>query len=473
MIFIIRLPILVFCIFLLPNSLCADQLTDLITGDAESEESSTVNKLIAVDTSVQNDNKIQKRLKKIFSELDGLQNIKIQVASGVVTLEGIVNSSSTETRAIQLSQQVVGVVEVKNNLEVTYSIEKRLAETWQNLVKSGTQLIANLPIFLLALFVFVLSWSLGRWISKNRNFYRTIAPNYFIANLLGQITHLIFILFGLILALSIMDLTALLGTILGAAGIVGLAVGFAVRDTVENYIASILLSLRNPFEVNDLVSIDGNEGNVVRLTSRATILISLEGNHIRIPNSVVFKAIIVNFTRNSERRFQFDVGIDAEQDIQDAQALALKTLNSIEGVLLDPKPMITIEELGDFSVIVRVYAWMDQTNYSFLKVRSEAIRLIKQAFDQANIVMPEPIYQIRASRETSKILTQKTGIDIKDAVKDTVPHDKPETSIMSRKIARTVDTDIMPDDTIKNKVAEEQIESNEENLLDSNVPKEG
>lgn len=80
----------------MPNPLYADQLTDLITGDTESEESSTVNKVITVDTSVQNDKKIQKRLQKIFSELDDLKNIKIQVSSGVVTLEGIVNSSSTE-----------------------------------------------------------------------------------------------------------------------------------------------------------------------------------------------------------------------------------------------------------------------------------------------------------------------------------------------------------------------------------------
>ena len=105
------------------------------------------------------------------------------------------------------------------------------------------------------------------------------------------------------------------------------------RDTVENYIASILLSLRNPFEVNDLVNIDGNEGNVVRLTTRATILISPDGNHIRIPNSTVFKAVIVNFTRNAERRFQFDVGIDTQQDLLEAQALALQALSSIEGVL--------------------------------------------------------------------------------------------------------------------------------------------
>tara|TARA_R110002073_G_scaffold308379_2_gene478322 strand:+ start:742 stop:1017 length:276 start_codon:yes stop_codon:yes gene_type:complete len=90
------LLVLAFWIFFLPNPLYADQLTDLITGDTESEESSTVNKVITVDTSVQNDKKIQKRLQKIFSELDDLKNIKIQVSSGVVTLEGIVNSSSTE-----------------------------------------------------------------------------------------------------------------------------------------------------------------------------------------------------------------------------------------------------------------------------------------------------------------------------------------------------------------------------------------
>ncbi|MEZ5537828.1 MAG: mechanosensitive ion channel [Thiolinea sp.] len=73
---------------------------------------------------------------------------------------------------------------------------------------------------------------------------------------------------------------------------------------MENYIASILLSLRNPFQVNDFVSIDGHDGNVLRLTSRATILISPDGNHIRIPNATVFKAVITNFTRHPERRFQ-------------------------------------------------------------------------------------------------------------------------------------------------------------------------
>ena len=77
---------------------------------------------------------------------------------------------------------------------------------------------------------------------------------------------LVFFVAGLVLALDIAGATALLGTILGAAGIVGLAVGFAVRDTIENYVASLMLSLRQPFRANDLVKIDEFEGRVIRLT---------------------------------------------------------------------------------------------------------------------------------------------------------------------------------------------------------------
>ena len=86
---------------------------------------------------------------------------------------------------------------------------------------------------------------------------------------------------------------------------VGLAVGFALRDLVENYIASLMLSLRQPFAPNDQVLIEGFEGRVVRLTSRATILMTLDGNHVRIPNAVVFKGTIVNLSHNPERRLRF------------------------------------------------------------------------------------------------------------------------------------------------------------------------
>jgi small conductance mechanosensitive channel len=461
---VMRTSTIVFTLWitLIANLSFANELTELITGDAKSQEALDTDKVIEVNSSVQDDKKIQTRLQKIFSEMDNLKKITIQTSNGIVTLQGEVSSAAAENKAIQLAQQVKGVIEVNSELFITHDVKERLETTWQKLAKTASSLLTGLPVFLLAIIAFAFTIIFGQWLSRRQSLYRKIAPNYFIASLLGQMTRLIFIVLGLVFALSLLDLTTLLGSILGAAGIFGLAVGFAVRDTVENYIASILLSLRNPFEVNDLVNIDGNEGNVVRLTTRATILLSQDGNHIRIPNAIVFKAVIINYTRNSDRRFQFDIGIAANHDLQIVQSLALKTLHSIEGVLNEPKPMAMIEELGDFNIILRIYAWTDQDKFDFLKVRSETIRQTKSAFDQANIVMPEPTYQIKIENEASIDLKQNHKTD----PENTYPVDKPS------QLATHGPIDISTDKTIEKKVAQEHEHSDTLNLLDENASQE-
>ncbi len=428
-----------------------DELTDLLTGKP-GERQAPVEKVITTRASTQSDRDIRQRLRQIFSELNTLRGIEISVSSGVVTLTGEVDSTGSEAKALQLARQVEGVVEVENEIVVNRSLSKRLAYTWEHVAGLIRHLAAGLPLFALALLVFALSWAVGGWMAARRSLFRRISPNHFIAGLLGQITHLCFIVAGTVAALMLVDATALLGTVLGAAGIFGLAVGFAVRDTVENYIASILLSLRNPFEVNDLVSINGNEGSVARLTSRATILISPDGNHIRIPNAEVFKAVITNFTRNPERRFDFDAGIDTAADLLAAQALALETLKSTMGVLEEPKPMVVIDALGDSNVLLRMYAWVDQRHYSFIKVRSEAIRRVKAAFDEAGIVMPEPIYRLRVS----------TG----DAEASGGPLGKAA-------MAEAGDIqDVSVEDALRQRVMDAQAQGGGENLLTEDAPKE-
>lgn len=440
----------------------ADTINELLGGKIKKAEQETATKVISTENTRVSDRKIRNRLGEIYRELETLNKVRIDVNKSVVTLTGEVNSASVQEKAISLAKKVEGVVEVKNEIVVTRSVEKRLETTWNKISKLGIQVFNSLPVFLLALTVFVLAWFLGSWVSNRQSLFRRISKNAFIANLLGQIAHLIFIVLGLVLALSLLDATALLGTIMGAAGIVGLAIGFAVRDTVENYIASILLSLRNPFQMNDYVNIDGNEGNVARLTSRATILITSDGNHVRIPNSQVFKAVITNFTRNSQRRFSFDLGIDAAQDLNEAQNLAIDTLENIEGVLRDPKPMALIQNLGDFNVILRVYGWVDQEHYSFGKVRSEAIKKVKAVFDEAEIVMPEPIYQIRMPEPLDASKNKKT--DTQQLLKKTAAKKKTSTKTKS-----TEETDLKPDDTVIEQIEEEQTADNE-NLLSPETP---
>lgn len=460
-------------LFLLVTSgVSADQLTELITGTSAEAPVVANDKVITTDSNKQDDQKIKKRLRDIFTELEALRNIGIVVNKGVVTLSGEIDSGSTGDKAMQFARQVQGVVEVENELSVNRSLGRRLKNTWDKLWVMSKETLSNLPLLLIALLILSLFWWLGSWISR-RNFYRRISPNHFIANLFGQITHLLFIIFGIVLALILLDATALIGTILGAAGIVGLAVGFAVRDTVENYISSILLSLRNPFEANDYVSIDGNNGNVLRLTARATILLSPEGNHIRIPNSTVFKAVITNYTRHPERRFQFDVGIDTEQELLAAQALATKVLRNMQGVLAEPKPLVVIQELGDSNVLLRIFAWVNQEDYSYSKVRSETIRTVKEAFDDAGIVMPEPIYKLRLMQNGNvPDLITKNMQAIPAASSEIVP--VKQKAVMTQDADTREVQDMTPDRAVEKKVLEEQANSDTagENLLTDDAPNE-
>jgi small-conductance mechanosensitive channel len=200
---------------------------------------------------------------------------------------------------------------------------------------------------------------------------------------------------GLLAALELMDATALVGAVLGTAGVMGLALGFAFKETLENYLAGILMSLRQPFAPRDHLVIDGHEGVVIAMTSRATILMTLDGNHLRLPNAMVFRSVMLNYTRNPSRRFEFDVGVGVGEDLVLAQSIGVDTLRMLDGVLVKPPARAYISTLGDSNVQLRFHAWVDQRSHDFLMVRSEAIRTVKLALERAGMDMPEPIYRVQ------------------------------------------------------------------------------
>jgi small-conductance mechanosensitive channel len=448
---------IIFILFLqvmVTHCIVADSIADLIPVKSENV---VVSKKVITTKTVQDDEKIQSRLEKIFSELDELKNITVNVSNGVVELSGNALSNANRAKALQLAGQMEGIVEVENKISINSDLTSRLEKTTHHLLSIGKQVISEAPIFLIALFVFVIFWFVGNWISDRESLYEYFTSNKFIAALLGQIVHLIFIIIGLIIALMLLDATRLIGTILGAAGVVGLAVGFAVRDTVENYIASILLSLRNPFDVNDYVLIAGHKGNVVRLTSRATVLISPDANHIRIPNATVFKSVIVNYTRLPERRFSFDVKISQKEDILHAQALAIDTLSHIMSILKEPKPSVIVRDLVDGGVVLRVFAWIDQNKNSISKVRGESIREIKQVFDKNHIAMPGAIYKIMISNENES----------NNEFESMSSHVKQKLSKQLKKVH-----DVSADRTVEERVEAEHKENQLENLLEEDAPKE-
>ncbi len=349
---------------------------------------------IAVEDSATQDAAIATRIRDILGELDGFDDVTVTVSSGIVTLRGTTIDSASAQRLNEIARRVEGVVAIENEVSETTDVVERLSPAMERFQARFFQFVAFLPLISIAILAFAaITWA-GFFLAKRRQPWERIAPNAFIADIYRQILRIAFVVGGLVVALDVLGATALLSTILGAAGIVGLAIGFAVRDTVENFIASILLSVRQPFRPNDSVEIQGDTGKVIRLTSRATILLSFDGNHIRIPNATVFKSRIVNYSRNDERRFLVDLGVAYGTDLAAAQALALETVRGLPFVLEQPAPSVWVEQLGDSTVVLRVAAWIAQHETSILLARSEAQRLCLIAFDAAGISMPEPTFRI-------------------------------------------------------------------------------
>ncbi len=445
----------IFLVFLMGSGVSLAQTTETELQDPEP--------VIEIDQrSGPTDKAIQERIEGIFAELNGLETISVSVSEGVVTLGGEASSDANVEKALRLAIRPVGVVAVEDEVERTLDLEGNVTPVLREYKKKFDQFVKALPLITLALGIILAFTLLGGFISRRTKLWRRITPSPFLAEILAQAVRIFLIIVGVVLALDLIGASALLTTILGGAGVLGIAIGFAIRDTMENYISSVMLSIRQPFRAKDYVVINDKEGIVVRLTSRATILMTPDGNHLRIPNSDVFKGTILNYTTNPERRFAFKLGVDANDDPVDAMKIGLDALRAHDFVLEDPASGAFITDVGDSNIVIQFMGWVNQTETSFSKARSLAIRSVKRALEDNGFSLPEPIYRLRFDGDFPQASPGKA---------------KPAPSSKDRPRANTETSeeeilDVKPDQDLQDKVEAEIRESGEGGLLDESQPKE-
>lgn len=375
-----------------PAPAASAQIPGVVAGTEE--EAEPERPLLSIADSVAYD-ALESRLQAAFGHIEAFENVRVEVADGVVELSGRVARAEARERAEELAYRFEEVLYVENAIEAETDLERRVSPAVARVRAWSRAFLDYLPILGIALGILLLFGVLARLINRWDAPFASLGVNPLLRDLIQQVVGLVVFGLGLLLVLEILDATALAGALMGAAGLAGLAIGFAFRDIVENYLAGALLSLRRPFGLNDFVAVGGDEGRVLRLSARELVLLTLDGNHVRIPNATVFKSIIRNYTRDPRRRFDFAVGVSVDEDLARVQQLGRQTLEAMAGVLREPRPFGLIEELGDWSVVVRFFGWMDQEQSDYFKVRSEAVRLVKAALDEAGVVMPEPISQVR------------------------------------------------------------------------------
>lgn len=418
------------------------------------------------------DRQHRERLQAVYGAVARFSTVKVSVVGGLVQLRGEVATLADAEAAAEIAKGLPGVVYVDNQLSPPITVADRLAPLRKRLKGWCLEALLAAPLIGLALLAVVGLWALGRFVSRRDRLYERLFKAPLLRGVARRLTVIGFVLVGVLTALELLGATAIVGSILGAAGVFGLAVGFAFRDIVENYLASFLLIGRRPFALGDEIQIDTHVGMVMRLTMRETVLMTFDGNHLSLPNAVVFKATILNFTRNPRRRFEFVMGVGAAADLLLVQRIGIATLQSTPGVQAEPASTAQIEALGDSNVQVRYFGWVDQRAADYFKTRSEALRRVKVALEAAGVDLPEPIYRLQLQRPLGGLLQAELDGDSGD-MRDGGRVQAPPAPVQGAEPASPQGSspqaeeavDVSPDTTIEREIAAEA--AVEENLLHS------
>lgn len=344
---------------------------------------------------VARDEEIRKRIQSVLDATDWFTDPQVRVDEGVVLLNGRVESADLKKWASDLARNTQDVVAVANRMEVPEPSVWDFRPAWRGLLVLWRDFIRSLPFFAFGLLILALSVGTGMLTTRGaRAFLRRRIRANLLRNVIARGVGVLVFLFGVYIVLRISGLTQLALTVVGGTGLIGLAVGIAFRDITENFLASIFLSMQRPFETGDLVEVAAVTGYVQQLNVRTTILMTLDGNLVQIPNATVYKSNLRNFTTNSSRREEFVVGIGYDDSINDAQEIARKVLADHPAVLNDPEPSVLVDSLGKATINLRVYFWLNGREHSWLKVRSSVMRLVKLAFQKHGISMPDEAREV-------------------------------------------------------------------------------
>lgn len=357
--------------------------------DPKKEELAPVTSRVDVNP-VARDDEIRTRLQSVLSATGWFGDPSVDVDEGVVFLSGRVKSDELKKWAGDLARNTQDVVAVVNRMQLPETSVWDLQPAWSGLGTLWSEFIRALPFFVFGLLILALSVGaamLSRRIA--RALLRTRIQARLLRNVVTSAIGILVFLFGMYIVLRVSGLTQLALTVVGGTGLIGLALGIAFRDISENFLASIFLSMQRPFETGDLVEISGVTGYVQQLNVRATILMTLDGNLVQIPNATIYKSKLLNFSTNANRRDDFMVGIGYDDSINDAQEIARRVLEEHPAVLNDPEPWILVDSMGKSTINLRIYFWLNGREHSWLKVRSSVIRLVKRAFQKRGISMPD------------------------------------------------------------------------------------
>lgn len=220
-----------------------------------------------------------------------------------------------------------------------------------------------------------------------------------LADFVGKMIYAIFLIVGIIVFLQALGLGKAVGGLLAGAGVTAIVLGFAFKDIGENFLAGIFLAFGRPFSIGDLIEVQSIKGVVKEMNFRNTHVRTYDGKDIYVPNALLFKQPLTNYTRDGLLRYDFLIGIDYSDDIKNAIEVTLNTLNELSTVEQGKglEPFIAIEEFATSTINLRIFYWVNVFNkrVDVTRVKNETMTRVIQGLTEKGISLPADILELK------------------------------------------------------------------------------
>ncbi len=290
-----------------------------------------------------------------------------------------------------------------------FSIHDSISNLWEKLDGWMDAIILKLPNFAVAILVMIVFYILARLIKRfaRRILFKKLGDES-IKQILSKLIYNIVLLIGFFVALGVLQLDKVLTSILAGAGVMGLAIGFALQGTLSNTISGFMLSFQPKVRIGDFIEAQGKSGYVEEIDLRAVSIRQTDNDFVIIPNKIFIDSPFTNYSWTERARVSVSCGVGYESDLQQVEDLVLKIITDNFEQQENEGVEFFFTEFGDSSINFITRFWIASTKPKpKLEAQHQAIKLIKKHFDDAGINIPFPIRTLDFGKNKLQIAPTK------------------------------------------------------------------
>lgn len=312
---------------------------------------------------------------------------------------------------VQTERERVGQERIKVSEDWSRFLASRLGEGWaliRQVKSAGEQLshwITDFAPYLKVLAVFIIGFLLAKLFGRVLEHRASERVGKHVGKVGGRVVYYAVLFLTLVIALSILNIE--LKTVLAAAGVLTIAIGFAAQTTLGNMISGLMLLGDRPFQVEDYIEVEDKSGFVVSIDLLSTKLRTLDNTLVRIPNETLIKSTVRNVTRYDIRRIDIEVGVTYFDDLEKTQKVLEQVARQEVLVLEEPRPVALAQRFSESSIDFTLRTWVPRKQ--FFAARSNLVKRIKRAFDEQGITIAFP-HRTLYIAEVPEISTTSDGL---------------------------------------------------------------